>query len=170
MPWADKEYGKKRRQELYIQNRDKILERVRRYREENRAKINESNNRRYHEKYRAKILANYDPEKRAAQHQANLEKDRRKSIEYNRLLKVKVFAHYGNKCAFCGDANFNHLSVDHINNDGAEHRRNGVKAGGSLYRWLIKNKFPDGFQTLCFTHNFEKGCFGTMTPAEFDNG
>jgi hypothetical protein len=168
MPWKDKEHGKKRRHELYIQNRDERLANAKRYREENREKINESNGRRYHEKYRTDRLVNYDPAKRAAYHLANLEKERKQSFEYNRLVRIEVLSHYGGKCSFCGDSNLNHLSIDHINNDGAEHRRNGFKSG-KLYRWLRDNNYPDGFQVLCFTHNFEKGHYGTMTPMEFDN-
>jgi hypothetical protein len=45
------------------------------------------------------------------------------------------------------------LTVDHINNDGAEHRRK-IGAGiCSLYWWLKKNHFPDGFQILCYNCN-----------------
>lgn len=76
---------------------------------------------------------------------------------------------YGCKCAFCGDNNPNHLSVDHVNNDGAEHRRKLNFKGNAIYRWLIANNYTPGFQLLCFTHNFEKGCYGTMTLAEYDN-
>jgi hypothetical protein len=168
MPWKDKEYGRKRRHDLYIQNRDERLARAKQYREENRERINKSNNRRYHEKYRAKALTNYDPKKRAAYHQANLEKERRQSIEYNRALRREIYAHYGNKCAFCGDSNPSHLSIDHINNDGGKQRRQGIKAT-KLLHWIKKNNYPDDLQLLCFTHNFEKGCYGTMTHAEYDN-
>ena len=169
MPWKDKEHGKKRRHELYIQNHDERLARAKRYREENREKINESNGKRYHEKYRADRLANYDPAKRAAQHQVSLEKDKAQSLKYYRAIKEAIFAHYGGKCAFCGDSNPNHLSIDHKNNDGGKHRRSGFRST-KFYRWIIANNYPDDFQLLCFTHNFEKGHYGIMTPMEFDNG
>lgn len=69
--------------------------------------------------------------------------------------KDKVFDHYGRSCACCGEDVFEFLSIDHMNNDGAKHR---AEIGVSrLYPWLIKNNFPNGFQTLCV--NCNKGKF-----------
>lgn len=45
------------------------------------------------------------------------------------------------------------LSIDHINNDGGRHKKEIKK---NLYGWLIKNNFPDGFQTLCMNCQFIK--------------
>ena len=53
------------------------------------------------------------------------------------------------------------LSLDHIKDDGAEHRRK-VKgnrisfAGKEIYHWAIENNFPEGFQTLCMNHQTKK--------------
>jgi hypothetical protein len=68
---------------------------------------------------------------------------------------MKVFQHYGMKCSCCGEDKFSMLTIDHINNDGAEHRK---KIGGSskTYLWLINNNFPKDFQTLCFNCNISK--------------
>jgi hypothetical protein len=42
------------------------------------------------------------------------------------------------------------LSIDHINGNGSEHRKNNKKIRGNhIYEWLKKNKFPIGYQTLC---------------------
>jgi hypothetical protein len=80
------------------------------------------------------------------------------------VLRLDIINHYGGKCAFCGDTNTNHLCIDHINNDGAEHRRKmGIEAGTGTYRWLKKNNYPDGFQVLCHNHNAEKRYYNTMT-------
>ena len=49
------------------------------------------------------------------------------------------------------------LSIDHINNDGAAHRR---KLGSNyIYSWLIQTNFPEGFQVLCHNCNLAKGFY-----------
>lgn len=73
---------------------------------------------------------------------------------HNRLLKIEVLTHYGNgKCACvqCGYDNDMALSIDHIEGDGATHRRvTHTTAGGyKLYRWLKRHDYLGGFQTLC---------------------
>jgi 5-methylcytosine-specific restriction endonuclease McrA len=76
---------------------------------------------------------------------------------YNRLKHI-VFDHYGLSCESCGESDFSQLSIDHINNDGAQHRKQLSMNGGGLhiYSWLIRNNFPDGFQTLCKKCNHKK--------------
>jgi hypothetical protein len=82
---------------------------------------------------------------------------------YDRKLHARdraaVLDHYGNACACCGEMTPEFLTVDHINDDGAEHRRAGVTR---IYRWLVKNNYPDGFQLLCWNCNaakqFSNGC------------
>jgi hypothetical protein len=46
------------------------------------------------------------------------------------------------------------LSLDHVENNGAAHRRS-MKAG-SIYSWIVRHLYPDGFQTLCFNHQMKK--------------
>ena len=72
--------------------------------------------------------------------------------------KTKVLRHYGQICALCGEHHFSKLSIDHINNDGGDHRRKlNMKFGGyNFYLWIIKNDFPSGFQTLCISCNSRK--------------
>jgi len=79
----------------------------------------------------------------------------------HRRKKEKVLKAYGGQiCACCGEHHFSMLTIDHVNNDGAEHRKKisgGAKNVGSrLYQWLITNKFPPGFQVLCFNCNSSK--------------
>ncbi len=76
----------------------------------------------------------------------------------NKKLKDAVYDAYGYQCACCGEAEEMFLTIDHINNDGAEHRRStGIKTGGTrFYRWLIKNNFPEGFQVLCWNCQWGK--------------
>jgi len=72
--------------------------------------------------------------------------------------KILLLEHYGKSCACCGETIFEFLTIDHINNNGAEHRR---KIGRSeTYKWLIENNFPEGFQILCMNCNSAKGFYG----------
>lgn len=79
----------------------------------------------------------------------------------NRRLREKVLDHYGRECKCCQETIEEFLSIDHINNDGANHRRD-VRGGnsGNIYSWLVTNNFPAGFQTLCHNCNFAKGRYG----------
>jgi hypothetical protein len=71
------------------------------------------------------------------------------------------------RCNCCGDSTYEFLTIDHINNDGAEHRR---KIHQGLYQWLKDNDFPSGFQVLCYNCNCSKGHYGAcphkgLTPS-----
>lgn len=89
---------------------------------------------------------------------------REKQRIYDLSIKMRVIEAYGSKCACpgCTIDTVEFLTIDHINNDGAEDRRqNGKKSGGKLYRWLIQNNFPkDSYQLLCYNCNCAKGFFG----------
>lgn len=81
---------------------------------------------------------------------------------YRKRLKLQVLNHYGSKCICCGENHFELLTLDHINGGGQKQRSN-LNAKNSayvLYRWLIKNNFPEGFQILCFNCNISKGIYG----------
>lgn len=66
--------------------------------------------------------------------------------------------HYGGTvCSVCGFDDIDCLQIDHIKNDGAEHRRqNGITAGSNTYNWLRRNNYPTGFQVLCANCNLKK--------------
>ncbi len=77
---------------------------------------------------------------------------------YIKNLKINVVAHYSknkNVCSCCGESEIDFLTIDHINNDGAEHRR--LIKRRNIYSWLITNNYPDNFQILCMNCNFAKG-------------
>lgn len=87
------------------------------------------------------------------------------SAKQGEANKLAVLSHYGKGrqpcCCWpdCMITDIDMLTLDHINNDGAEHRKtlgDRKMAGGKIYRWIIKNGFPDGFQTLCANHQFKK--------------
>ena len=58
-------------------------------------------------------------------------------------------------CEWCKEKFYDMLTIDHINNDGNK-RRKIEGRGSALYKWLIRNSFPEGFQVLCFNCNWIK--------------
>lgn len=93
---------------------------------------------------------------RASSRKACAKSWRMRLREKNREYKMAVIRHYGGRCACCGEAHSEFLSVDHINGDGAQHRRV-VKT--NIYQWLLRNNFPEGFRLLCMNCNFARGKF-----------
>lgn len=83
-------------------------------------------------------------------------------LEYNRNVRRRALAAYGDKCACCGEATPEFLGIDHVNNDGEAHRRVLKGYGRAIYQWLAKEGYPqDGrFQILCHNCNVAKGCYG----------
>ena len=75
----------------------------------------------------------------------------------NHKKKMIVMCYYSNgipMCAMCGITDIDMLTIDHVNNNGAEHRK--IVKGSSLYKSLIDSNFPEGFQVLCANHNLKK--------------
>ena len=84
-------------------------------------------------------------------------------------IRAEVFAAYGNKCACCGEAEQAFLSVDHVKNNGAEHRRSGGIGLGSsgFYQWLKRQGFPKKeYQLLCMNCNWAKRTTGQCPHKE----
>ncbi len=146
----------------------------RKYKQENRVRVNETARlwRKQHpekpnaaqDRWRAKnpgLAAQRAREWRAA----NLERARAKQREVNRNLKDAVYEAYGGyRCACCGETISQFLSLDHIDNDGAEHRRRIDRR--KIYKWLRDNGFPPGYQILCMNCNFGKARNGGICPHE----
>jgi ribosomal protein L37AE/L43A len=85
-------------------------------------------------------------------------KCRTKSAKIRQEIKKTVFEAYGGSyCNCCGETLIQFLTLDHIDGDGANHRKtefNRKNVGGdALYRWAIKHNFPPIFQVLCYNCN-----------------
>lgn len=78
---------------------------------------------------------------------------------WQQKTKALALNHYGGRCVCCGESNPAFLEFDHINNDGAEHRKKD-KAAAHLASWLVRNGFPDTFQVLCGNCNRAKHRYG----------
>jgi hypothetical protein len=48
-----------------------------------------------------------------------------------------------------------YLQISYVNDDGQERRRSDPEAR-TIYRWLRKHGYPEGFQTLCRGCNMAK--------------
>jgi len=117
--------------------------------------------------YGVALLRYKDPEKRLAwqkewkrTHPRNVAESNSRS---NARLKVAALKHYGKGgehiCCWdgCEIDDLDMLTLDHINNDGAKHRGRGKGwTGADAYRKLAKAGWPDGFQTLCWNHQWKK--------------
>lgn len=95
-------------------------------------------------------------------------RQRSQTAKFLYAYRRAILVHYGGsppKCACCGDDTYDFLTIDHIDGNGAKHRREVVKTLG-ICRWLIKNNFPSGFQILCMNCNFAKGKYGACPHAK----
>lgn len=89
---------------------------------------------------------------------------------YYEKLKLEVFEHYSNNstiCICCGEGDIRFLTIDHTNQDGAQHRRmlmterrsspqstRGDMSGRRFYEWLRNNNFPAiALQIMCYNCN-----------------
>jgi len=84
----------------------------------------------------------------------NPAKHRAQSREAKRKLKNAVFDLYGRKCVCCGFADQRALTLDHINNNGAEERRELGERG--VYRRALNNYLPLEYRVLCMNCQFIK--------------
>lgn len=102
-----------------------------------------------------------DPEKRAidiVRNKAKRARERRDLLE-----------RYGGRCACCGEGRIEFLALDHIGGGGNVHRKE-VGSGYHMYRWIINNNYPPGFQVLCHNCNMANGFYGYCPHDELATG
>lgn len=71
--------------------------------------------------------------------------------------RKKVISHYSKGKMCCNNyvlKILELLTIDHINNNGAEHRK--TAKTNTLHLWLSKNDYPEGFHVLCWNCNYVK--------------
>jgi hypothetical protein len=78
--------------------------------------------------------------------------------QYDETNKINAFKYYSNnnviKCCKCDCDDIRTLQIDHIENNGATHRKD--IGNGNIYKWLKKNNYPSGYQILCANCNWKK--------------
>jgi hypothetical protein len=86
--------------------------------------------------------------------------------EYAKKIKKLVFEAYGGICHCCGESDTRFLTIDHINNDGAKLTKNKTHPSGGygFYAWIVKNRFPDNLQILCWNCNCGKRMNNGVCP------
>lgn len=137
------EYNRK----YYLKNRETLLPKIRknvqRWQRNNRAKVNQ-----------------YWIEKRSKEKTTEGKtKNSSANMRCRQKLKKEVLEHMGGKCACCGETEIEFLSMDHVNNDGAKHRRKtgvGMRGGGDIWRYIRDHNYPSSFQILCHNCNWSK--------------
>jgi len=149
--------------EYYLANREKVIEQSKQYEREHpeetknrKHKYNEEHkleksdyNKQYREGHSEQLMENnklyYE------EHKDELKsKNHTYHKNYSEQNKLVVLTHYGKDgkcvCVKCGFSDIRALSIDHVNGGGRAHIRS---INAHIYAWLIRNKFPEGFQTLC---------------------
>jgi hypothetical protein len=89
----------------------------------------------------------------------NKDRIRGRRVSKNSVVKLKeeCLNHYGKTCHCCGEKITQFLTIDHIKGKGNIQRKKlfGYNISGvHMYRWLIKNNFPDEFRILCMNCNW----------------
>ena len=77
-------------------------------------------------------------------------------IAYRMGLKLAAYVILGNKCAWpgCAITDPDMLNIEHINNDGHEHRKS--IGGSTIYSQIIGGSCPFDVQLMCGGHNQKK--------------
>ena len=81
------------------------------------------------------------------------------------MLVREVVAGYGGACSCCGELELMFLTLDHVNDDGADSRREHV---GHIwaYRDARRRGYPDDYRLLCINCNFGRHRNGGVCPHE----
>jgi hypothetical protein len=70
-----------------------------------------------------------------------------------RIVRVEAIVRYGGACSSCGIHAAQFLTLDHIDGGGYKHRK--TENFADLARYLKRHHWPDGYQVLCWNHNFK---------------
>jgi hypothetical protein len=80
----------------------------------------------------------------------------------DRLAALRHYSGGEPRCSCCGERTVEFLGLDHINDDGAAHRRElGFGGGGQFYSWLRKTGYTyDGVVVACHSCNMARAMYG----------
>jgi hypothetical protein len=159
----NKERIAERNRKYYAERAEAMRDKTRNWRQANPDKVKAQKQRhtkKYLEREVGRIVAwkNADPDR-----------NRKSGRDYIRRLKLEIIAGYGGKCECCGDTNWQFLTVDHINGDGARHRK--TERQRNFYIRLRSEGFPRGeYRLLCMNCNFSYGMYGSCphSSEQFD--
>jgi len=117
-----------------------------------------------------------DTENTSLSLQTRLRRNKSKAKSLAKLRHETFMAYGGCVCACCDYTQDHALTLDHINGDGAEHRRelsknwnlaarNGVPSS-SVYRDLKKRGWPPGHEVLCANCQLGRKKFNGVCPCK----
>lgn len=142
MGWSSKEKRQEYARKYYATHPQKVKE----WREKGNQKNKEArkaSSKRYYDSHKVEQSA-----RKMRYYYTHREKIRQSNSRYLLSIKQTVLAHYGSGkcvCAKCGFEDIRALSLDHVNGGGTKHR----ERIPHIYKWLIDNDYPEGYQTLC---------------------
>jgi hypothetical protein len=77
-----------------------------------------------------------------------------KQLARYRSIRSTVIFFYGNKCAICGEEEYEKLTIDHIHGQGNQHRK---EMTTNITDYLFNNKVNmEDYQVLCYNCNCSK--------------
>lgn len=108
-------------------------------------------------------VANHPGRRKAILAEYRIRSNRACERRYRQRIRREVLGHYGATCKCCGETEEKFLSLDHVNNNGSEHRRaiGRKQMGYAFYLWIKRNNYPDFLQILCHNCNMAKGFYGS---------
>jgi hypothetical protein len=162
MPHKSSLAARRYMQKYYLKYRDRIKARVKARYERKRDEITAANRERYAANPQIFIrkMAAY---RRKVGSAKVLGWHRKANKKYRHGLKEEAHRAYGNKCQCCGETIPEFLTLDHVKNDGKEHREalGHSGRGHGFYLWLKRQGYPKEIvQLLCMNCNWAKGVFG----------
>lgn len=81
--------------------------------------------------------------------------------------RVAVIERYGGQCAFCGTTQYEHLTIDHVNGDGGEHRAAMATQYRGITDYLYRTEFrPDLYRVLCWNCHMAMTRYGVRPDGE----
>lgn len=84
-----------------------------------------------------------------------LELQRKRNNKHEQKIKLIIIKQYSKgklQCNICGEKNIKFLTIHHVNGRKAVGHSLQM-TGHRIYRWLIKHKFPKGYDCLCMNCN-----------------
>jgi predicted restriction endonuclease len=135
----NKDQINQRRRQRYAEDesyRNKILEECSDWQKRNRSKINLGRRVRYKDDLQYRLTMRLYHNSR------------------NTLVRQEVLRVYGGRCVCCGEREDAFLSMDHVNDNGASHRK---AIGNNIYSWLLNRGCPrEEYQILCMNCQWGK--------------
>lgn len=146
MPYKSKEALKERNQRYYREHKVEIIENAGKYQ---RSEAGKAKRRKWLKRNRTRLVS----KKREynAEHRDEINAKQRDSGDY-RKLREQIFDLLGRQCRNCDFADVRALQFDHLNGDGAEHRK--VRSGTANLKWILENL--EQMQVLCCNCNWIK--------------